>query len=197
MLSVDSITTDHAAYAARRADARARMIPLRRERRVRLGDLLVGEFENAETLAYQVQEMVFTERLTTRTAVAHEVAVYSRLLPSSHLLVATLFIELDDPRTIREELARLAGVQHALRLRVDGATVVGEEIPGIDEDPGVPSTTVSVHSVRFPLSDAIRDAFRDPEVPAELAVEHPVYQESAALRGATRLALIADLAVAG
>src|SRR5205823_1659438 len=64
MISSTQITTDHQSYAERRAAERARVMPIRAERRVHLGDMLVFEFENDETLRYQVQEMIFVERIT-------------------------------------------------------------------------------------------------------------------------------------
>jgi hypothetical protein len=195
VLSVDDITTDHEAYAARRNETFARLVPLRRERRVRLGDLIVLEFESAETLRLQVQEMVFTERLTEPSDVAHEVAAYSRLLPDAHSLVATMLIEVDEPGAVRETLSDLAGVQRAIALRIGDEAVPAVEIPGPDEDPDRPSETVSVHMLRFRLSEGQRDGFRDPSVPAEVVVEHPAYSESAQLSGPTRLALLADLAL--
>lgn len=196
-LSVTEIVTDHQAYAAHRPAARRRMIPLRAERRVRVGDMIVFEFENADTLRYQVQEMVYTERLSDPAEVAHEVDAYSRMLPTSHELCATMFIELPELATVRSELRRLAGVQHGVRLDVGGVAVPGVELPGLDEDPDRPSETVAVHVVRFRLDDARRDAFRDPSVPVELVVEHPEYHEATPLGGATRASLIADLATEG
>jgi len=95
------------------------MIPVRAERRVRVGDLLVLEFENEETLRYQVQEMVYTERLTAPADVAHEVEAYSRLLPGSHVLTATVFIELQLLATVREELERLTIPFAAVRSFAD------------------------------------------------------------------------------
>jgi hypothetical protein len=193
------INTDHADYAARRQAERARMIPIRRVRRVRVGDMLAFAFENAETLAYQVQEMVFTERLTTPAEVAHEIESYARLLPDSHSLVATMLIELTDPATIKSEFARLEGLQRSIRLEIGrGDTTLaatGEEIAGPDEDPDTPSTLVSVHMLRFRFSDAARDAFRDPSVPVSLVVDHDGYADDAPVDGATRTALLADLAL--
>jgi hypothetical protein len=194
-LTVADITIDHLAYAERRPELRRQMIPVRAERRVRVGDIVVVEFENEQTLRYQVQEMVYTERLTTSADVAYEIEAYSRLLPGSHVLTATVFIELAVLETVREELSRLAGLQHSLLLEIGGQRVAGQEIPGPDEDPDVPSETVSVHMVRFALSDELRDAFRDPEVPAELVIDHPAYSDGTPLTGATRRALIADLAL--
>jgi hypothetical protein len=194
-LTVADIVTDHRAYAAARARARSEMLPVRAVRRVKLGDMLLVEFENEQTLRYQVQEMVFTERLTDTAAVAHEIEVYGRLLPNSHTLTATLFIELDVLDTVREELARLDGVQDAFGLEIAGDMIRAEEIRGIDEDPDAPSETVSVHMLRFRMDDARRDAFRDPAVPVELVVDHPAYSESTPIVGETRLSLIADLAL--
>jgi hypothetical protein len=192
-LTVADITTDHQAYAARRAQERSRMIPVRAERRVRVGDMLVFEFEDEQTLRYQVQEMVYTERLADASDVAHEVEAYARLLPSSHALAATMFIELDAHVDVREELSRLAGVQDTVSLDIGGTAVRGTEIRGLDEDPDTPSETVTVHMHRFLLDDRQRDAFRNPGVPIELVVDHPAYSESTPLPAATRLRLLADL----
>jgi hypothetical protein len=193
-LSRDALVLDLKQYAAGRAEARTRMIPLRRGRRVRLGDQLVVEFENADTLTYQVQEMLYTEGITDDREVAHELAAYSRMLPSSHELSATLFIELDDVQSVREELQRLTGVQHAIRIEVAGERVPAVELPGPDED-GPSEETFSVHFLRFRFSDAARDAFRDPAVPASLVVDHPEYADDTPIDGDVRTSLLADLAL--
>lgn len=196
MITAGDITTDHTAYAARRAVERARIIPLRRLRRIDVGDLLALEFENAATLTYQAQEMVYTERLSDPAAVAGEIASYTRLLPNSHRLVATLFIELDDLATVRSELGRLAGIHHQVSLAVGGEQVMGVEIPGPDEDPAEAATvTVSVHMLAFPLTDTQRDAVRDPTVAMSAVISHPEYSADARITGETRLSLIADLAL--
>ena len=193
-LTRDALVLDPKAYAARRTEARNRMIPLRRGRRLRLGDMLVLEFENATTLTYQVQEMLFTEGITDEAEVANELEAYSRLLPSSHELVATLFIELDVVETVREELARLAGVQHAIRIEVGGEQVPAVELPAPDEE-GPSEETYSVHFLKFRFSDTARDAFRDPSLPASLVVDHPEYADDVPIEGETRKSLLADLAL--
>ncbi|MHB2022443.1 MAG: DUF3501 family protein [Mycobacteriales bacterium] len=194
VLSPDSVITDRLAYAAVREQARDRMIKLRATRRVRLGDRLVAEFENAETLGYQVQEMVYVEGITNPAEVAAEIEAYSRLLPTSHSLTATLFVELDDVRTVRDELTRLRGIQHALSMQVGSATVAATELPGPDE-PGPAQETYSVHFLRFLFDDESRDLFRDPQVPAELVVGHQEYCEQVPLGEATRRSLLADLSL--
>lgn len=194
LLSADAVITDRACYDREAPALRARLRETRRTRRVSVGDMIALEFENAETLQYQVQEMAHAEGLTDASAVAHEIEAYSRLLPTSHQLVATMFVELDDRHAVRQELDRLTGVQHALALVVDGRLAPGQEVPGPDED-GPSMATVSVHFLRFTLDDAQRDAFRDPAVPVSVVVDHPAYSESVPLAAATRLSLLADLAL--
>jgi hypothetical protein len=193
-LSVADIVLDQQAYAERRSADRDRMIPLRRERRLRLGDQLVCEFENAETLRYQVQEMIYAEGITDPGEAAAEVEAYARMLPSSHTLSCTLFLELDDVTTVREELEQLEGIQHALHIDVGGEQVPGQELPGLDEDAPL-GRTASVHFLRFTFTDEQRDAFRDPSVPARLVVDHPMYATDVAIQGPVRLSLLADLAL--
>lgn len=192
-LSRDKLVLDFSSYAEQRAAARDRMIPLRRGRRLRVGDMLLIEFENAETLTYQVQEMLFTEGITDDAEVAHELEAYSRLLPTPHELKATMFVELDDVTKVREELERLAGLQHAIRIDVGGSSAPATELPGPDED-GPAQATYSVHFLRFTFDDDARDAFRDPSVPARLVVEHPAYADDVPIDGDLRRALLADLA---
>ncbi len=199
-LTVAQITTDHQQYGEQRAAERARVMPIRAERRIRVGDLLSFEFENEDTLRYQVQEMVFVERMTDPAEVGHEVELYGRMLPTSHELCATMFIELDQDADVRAELGRLSGIQHAVRLDITGDDGVvthaaAAELRGLDEDLERPSDTVSVHVLRFTLSDEQRDSFRDPATAVELAVDHPEYSESTPITGATRLSLLADLAL--
>ena len=192
-LSVDALVLDRGEYAERRSADRDRMIPLRRERRVRLGDQLLCEFENAETLRYQVQEMIYAEGISDPGEAAAEVDAYARMLPTSHALSCTLFIELDDVQTVREELDRLDGVQHALRIDVAGEQVPGFELLGLDET-GPAERTASVHFLKFAFTDEQRDAFRDPDVPARLVVDHPAYAADEPIDGALRRSLLADLA---
>jgi hypothetical protein len=198
-LTAAQITTDHQRYAELRAVERARVMPIRAERRILVGDMLAFEFENEDTLRYQVQEMVYVERITDPAEVAHEIELYGRMLPTSHELCATLFVELDQDADVRAELARLSGLQDSVGMEIssaDGSStsrVTAVELRGLDEDLDRPSDTVSVHVVRFTLNADQRDSFRDPSVSVELVVDHPEYSESTPIVGATRLSLLADL----
>jgi hypothetical protein len=171
------------------------MIEVRRLRRVVLGDVLAVEFESTQTLAYQAQEIVYVERLSRPEDIEHELAVWKRLLPGPNRLTATLFIELDDPGTIRADLTRLGGIQHALRIEVEGGRVAGVEIPAPDDEPG--GETSTVHLLRFDFDEAARAGFLAESTPARIVVDHPELSASAPLTGLLRSALAGDLTADG
>jgi hypothetical protein len=164
---------------------------VKKERRISLGDVVTLVFENHDTLRHQIQEMIFVEQTTDLAKVGEELDVYNPLMPSSHELSATLFLELPDMAALKTELPRLAGIEHRFALTIgdEVAQGVGEEGRSRDD------YTATVHYLRFPLTDEQRDAFRDPSVAAELAVDHPNYSEVTAVPQAMRLSLLADLAL--
>ena len=106
-----------------------------------------------------------------------------------------MFIEVDEPGRIREVLDRLQGIdrgehvyfQIGERFRVTGAFESGRS----KED-----KISAVHYVRFPFSEAARDAFLDVRVPVEFVVDHPRYKERTTIEGETRQRLIEDLTAA-
>lgn len=190
-ITLDDLELDLTAYAARRAEARAAAIALKKQRRISLGDVVTLVFENHTTLRHQVQEMIFVEQTEDLAKIGEELDVYNPLMPTPNALSATLFLELPDMATLKAELPRLAGIEHCFSLDIDGsvAKAVGEEGRSRDD------YTATVHYLRFPLTDEQRDAFRDPSVPVEVAVDHPNYSESAPIPEAMRLSLLADLAL--
>lgn len=190
-ITLDDLELDHQAYAARRAEARAAAIALKKQRRISLGDVVTLVFENHATLRHQVQEMIFVEQTGDLAKIGEELDVYNPLMPTPNALSATLFLELPDMATLKAELPRLAGIEHRFSLDIGGSVArgVGEEGRSRDD------YTATVHYLRFPLTDEQRDAFRDPSVPVEIAVDHPNYAESAPIPEAMRLSLLADLAL--
>ena len=115
---------DVRAYERERADLRARMIDLKRRRRVALGPFVVVMFENRETVRYQIQEMARVERLTTDEAIQAELDAYNPLIPEPGQLCGTLFIELTSDESMQEWLPKLVGIERSLVLRLADGTVV-------------------------------------------------------------------------
>lgn len=98
-----------ALYAGIRDDFRKRIIEIKRDRRVIIGDRVSMMFENRHTLMLQVEEMLRAESLTAEAQIVAELEVYNQLMPSADSLSATLFIELPNDADARVELGKLVG----------------------------------------------------------------------------------------
>ena len=191
-LELDQITLDRDGYAAIRADARQRMLAIRRSRRVQLGQLIALEFENEDTLHYQVQEMVYAENITTGSGAGEEIETYRRLMPTAGSVSATLFLEFSDLATVRADLEGVTGIQHLIRLLVGGSTIAAVDVPPPDE--ANEDQTYSVHFVRFDITEGQRRALASLTVPARLSVEHPNFTASVPVPAELRAQLTVDLA---
>src|SRR5438552_4191376 len=97
-------TLNIAEYERVRQDYRRRIIELKKKRRIAVGPNVTFVFENHDTVLSQVQEMMRAERLVHDDAIQHEIDTYNSLLPEQNELAATMFIELPDQSSIREEI---------------------------------------------------------------------------------------------
>lgn len=193
-LDLSALILDRRAYHPFRTGRRAAITPIKRARRVPVGDKLMFEFENEQTLAYQVQEMLYAENIASEIAAQHELDTYARLLPTENSVCATMFVELTDPATVREDLDQLDGVHQAIHLEIGDMVIPAEDVPPPDE--GESERTYSVHFLRFVINAHARALLADLTVPAALTVDHPRYQASGRLRAEVREQLLTDLAVA-
>ena len=180
---------DLTAYEKARPALVARIIEHKRPRRVLVGSELCFVFEDRESVRFQIQEMMRTERIVDDERIAEEVAVYNELVPGEHELSATLLIEIREADRIRPMLDKLVGIDEHVRLEIGGQAVRATFDPGQFEDDRISA----VHYIRFPLGAQLAARFRDPAVLAELVVEHPNYVNRTALTGAARASLARDL----
>jgi predicted RNA binding protein with dsRBD fold (UPF0201 family) len=67
-------------YEKVRDAMRARVIELKRNRRVAVGDNLTFLFENRDTVLFQIQEMVRTERIVDEARIQEEIDAYNALV---------------------------------------------------------------------------------------------------------------------
>ena len=180
---------DLIAYERVRPEFRARIIELKRPRRIALGDRLSFVFENRDTVQFQIQEMLRAERTVKEDEIQAEIDVYNELIPGPNELSATLMIEIPDMERTREELDRLIGIDEQVELQI------GEDTLRASFDPKQFETAriAAVQYVRFPLGPELAIRFRDAEVPVVLRVEHPNYRASAPIAGASRESLARDL----
>ena len=100
-------------YEKVRAEMRARIIELKRIRRVMVGRHLSFVFENRDTVLFQIQEMCRVERITDGAKIQDEIDVYNALLPAPNELSASLFIEITEKEEIQPVLDRFMGISVA------------------------------------------------------------------------------------
>jgi hypothetical protein len=186
---------DLVAYEKVREAMRAAVIELKKRRRLPVGPNLSLLFENRQTVLYQIQEMVRTERIVQDDRIQDELDVYNALLPGPDELSATLFIEIPElvrmsQEQVRETVNRFQGLDRAAVFLVAG----GERVPARFEGGHTKEEKMAaVHYIRFPVSAGVRAALADPAADVRLAVAHPSYRAEAVVGPEMRRALLADL----
>jgi hypothetical protein len=176
-------------YEEVREHFRARMIREKQARRVALGPNMTVLFENHDTVLYQIQEMLRTERITQEAGVLHELETYNQLIADAGELSATVFIEYTDREERDRMLVALAGVERCFYLEIAGQRGQGRgEVRGENTQ-----RTTAVQYVKFPLGQTLAGELKSGQVPVVLGVEHPAYRAEAVLSAPTLASLLGDL----
>jgi hypothetical protein len=181
-----------AEFAVRRKTWRAELLPVKRLRRIELGPYCTFYFESYETMLFQVQEMLLTER-GGEAQVPDELDAYNPLIPQGRELVATVMFEVDDPVRRAAVLNRLGGVERLFVLQIGADRIRGVpegDIERTRED----GKTSSVHFLRFPLEAKHIAVFRDPATEILIGCSHDQYSHRAGLSPASRAELARDFA---
>lgn len=177
-------------YAAVRASRRREIAALKRARRLSVGPDITFYFESFATMLHQVHEMLHIEK-GGDAQLADELDAYNPLVPDGRHLIATMMIEIDDPRRRARVLRELAGIEETISLSFSGEVV--RAVATDDEERTTPDgKTSSVHFFKFPFTPEQIAAFRQPGTRVVLAVAHPHYDHMAALPEAMRQSLAAD-----
>jgi hypothetical protein len=179
-------------YARQRRERRLALLPTKRLRRIELGPVCTVHFECFDTMLFQVQEMLLTEKGGAEQ-VPDELAAYNPLIPQGSELVATVMFEIDDPVRREATLARLGGVEDRFFIQIGSERAMG--VPEGDvERTREDGKTSSVHFLRFPLTPEQVARFRDPATQILIGCSHEAYSHLAGLTPATRAELAKDFA---
>ena len=170
-VTVDDLTLDLDRWAEEFEARRPEMITYRRDRRVELGDLMQLDFEDRETVRWQVNRMIGVERITDPEKVNHELATYNVLVPGYHELCATLLIGIDDMEELYRWKPLLVGINDRLVLEVDGerARLIPDDEGTRDEEPPM------VQYLKWILTEDMVTSMRSGEASVRIGVEHPNY----------------------
>jgi len=186
---------DLVAYEKTRDVMRAAIIARKQNRRVPVGDNLTFLFENRDTVLYQIQEMIRTERIVHDDKVKEEIDAYNALIPSAGELSATLFIEIPElTRMGQDEVRRTVNRFQGLDQEGVWLVIGAHRVPArFEERHGKEEKMAAVHYLRFALPEAARAALADPAQKARIVVDHPNYKAEAEVLPAVRAELVADL----
>jgi len=179
-------------YGAQRKARRAQLLPVKALRRIHLGPYCTILFESFETMLFQVQEMLLTEK-GGEAQIPDELAAYNPLVPQGEELVATVLFEIDDPVRRARILAELGGVEDHFFLEIGAGRCLGVAEGDVERtrDDG---KTSSVHFLHFHMTADQIAGFRDPAIPVRIGCDHPAFSHLAQLSPAAREELAKDLA---
>ena len=178
----------NAAYEKKREQSRQRIIELKRNRRVSVGDKVTLVFENRDTVIFQIQEMMRAERISDLDKIREEIDVYNELIPASGELSATLFLEIEDQTHLREDLLKFLGIDESVYLKVGNHSIHARFEEGHSKEDKISA----VQYIKFPFSEAMLQAFVKGEK-TELVIDHPNYQARTVIGPDTRQSLVEDL----
>jgi hypothetical protein len=181
---------DLGSYEGVRTRFMQRIIALKKNRRAAVGEHMTFVFENRDTMLFQIQEMLRTERITNEKGIAHEIVTYNDLVPGTGELSATLLIEYDDKDERHRMLRELAGLEGHVHLTVGNVktTASFQVLPG-EESTRLPA----VNYVLFRPGREAASKLRDKTVPVSIDVDHPAYREQTMLPLGMRHELAEDL----
>ena len=178
-------------YARERPVLRTRMIEHRRRRQLKIGEHCTWSFEDRQTVQYQVQEMLRTERIFEPAGIAEELGAYNPLIPDGSNWKVTLLLEFD-PAARPAALAGLKGVEDRCYVEVAGHARVFA-IADEDLERENAEKTSAVHFLRFELEQPMVQALHAGAA-LRAGVDHPNYRHELTVPAAVRAALVKDLA---
>lgn len=171
---------DYQTYEDTRDQTRERIFAVKAPRRIHLGDHLTFLFENRETLAYQVQEIVRAEKIARESAIVDEIDTYNKMLGESGELGCAMLIEIPDADDRKPLLEAWLGLQERIYLRLeDGSTVYATFDP------------MQVGDDRLSAVQYLR--FACPSAPVAIGTDFPALTAEVELTAEQREALANDL----
>jgi len=179
-----------AIYAQIRDDYRARVIALKRARRVLLGDKVELVFDNRLTLTMQIEEICRLENLTRDDQIQAEIALTNELMPTESSLAATVFIPLPQDEKIKDELKSLVGLDEHFILHIGKHAIRAGFEPGRSTEDKISA----VQYLRFPITPEDRAALSSPATVLEIEVDHPSYRHRIVCSDELRASLAGDYA---
>ncbi len=176
-------------YEKVRPEFRKRVVDLKKNRRLAVGNIMTLVFENRETVLFQIQEMVRIERMVRESAIQNEIDTYNVLIPNENELSATMLIEIQEINKIKEMLDTLVGLpRDCVWIELgDNKIFATFDLEQSDDD-----RISAVQYIKFAFTPRQSGLFKNSSVPVILKVDHPNYKHSVPISGEIRNSLITD-----
>lgn len=172
---------DFVTYNEQRVDIQKAVFKIKGDRRIHLGEHLTFLFENADTMRYQVHELMRAESIVKESEVQFQIDVFNNLLGSEGELSCTLLIEIEDAVERPILLRRWRDLPKHIHLTcLDGSTILGQ----YDEDQISDDKASSVQFIKFFVGKKRLKGLR---------CDHPAYQEELVFSETQQSALNDDL----
>jgi hypothetical protein len=179
-----------AEYENIRAEKRAALREIKKNRRVSVGPYATFYFENYDTMWLQIQEMLRIEK-GGDVQLQDELRAYNPMIPNGRELTATLMFEIEDPTRRATVLASLGGVEQTIELRFGGEIIKGKAEQDLDYT-SAEGKASSVQFLHFPFTPTQIEKFIAPGQEITVAITHPHYGHMAALPQNVRTELAKD-----
>ena len=188
-IGIDEIK-DIASYEKIRNSFRDKIIKIKNDRRVKVGDKITLAFENRYTVIFQIEEMMRIERIVDDEKIKSEIEVYNELIPREHELSATFFVEVDEQDQIKPVLDSLVGLnKDSVFLQIGKG-----KIPAVFEEGHATDDRISaVQYVRFKLTPQETESFVNRSMPVRIIIRHKNYEAEAIMPESTLRALTEDV----
>ena len=160
-------------YNSTRDDLRKKVLAIKKNRKIQIGNNVTLLFENTDTIRYQIQEMLRIEKIFEANGIEEELATYNPLIPDGTNLKATMMIEFPDKTIRKERLSQLVAIEKRMWLQVGENERTFAEA---DEDleRSTEEKTSAVHFLRFELTDLMVKDLKS-GVTLFAGIEHPNY----------------------
>ena len=160
-------------YNSTRDVLRKKVLAIKKNRKIQIGNNVTLLFENTDTIRYQIQEMLRIEKIFEAEGIEEELATYNPLIPDGTNLKATMMIEFPDEIIRKERLAQLVAIEKRVWLQVGENERTFAEA---DEDleRSTEEKTSAVHFLRFELTDLMVKDLKS-GITLFAGIEHPNY----------------------
>ena len=177
-------------YINIRAQLRKEIVDRKKKRRVDIGPNVTLYFENKDTIIHQINEMVFIEN-GGKEQILEEIDAYKSLIPNGKELIATVMVEIDNPKKRAEVLSNMGGFEETFNIKWDDKIIKGMAELDVDRTTADGKAS-SVQFVHFHFSEEDIKSFRSENSRIEISINHVAYTHATTLQDDTKNELVGD-----